>query len=749
MKRSLLALSLLLLAAPLTAQGNGVSLLSKVKKANTFYNDIWGYTAPNGDEYALVGTSSGTLFYNCTDPANPVEVGFISGPNSIWRDMKTYGHYAYIVTEGGGGVQIVDLSNPDNPQLVKTHGDNWWGNAHNIAMDEATGLAYVCGTNNGMRVLDCASNPTSPPLVATYNQDYVHDLHVQDGQAHLAEIYDGRYRLVNVNSLPGFPTKDSINTPGWFTHNTWANETNTLCVTTDESSGGHIALYNISNPNNIYKTDEFTVNANSIVHNAYIRDGRAYMSWYTEGFVCVDISDPNNMSLIGQYDTSSYSAGGGYHGAWGCYPFSPSGVVYISDMEEGFHVLQVEEKVIDLAHDQRIGNTEDENGPYDLTVDATALKPGESIASVFAWYRVDGGSWQVSTLSPTGNPDEYGGSIPGQDAPSIVEYYVVASDTANNQAWLPATTYAGSDTFRFAVGRIVQRYFNDFEGSGSDGWTHGAVSGSDDFQHGVPQGKTGTASRHLGSTWYDPASAYSGNKVWGNDLGASSDGAYNANANIWLESPNIDCSSATNTTLMFQRWLNVEGAPYDAARVLVNGNVVWQNPIGAGDIFHILDTSWRQQVFDISQYADGNGSVKIRFELETDGAWQMGGWNLDDVRVVSLQDVPSVDSISLSGDANGVVGGTLNYSFDSAPASAPYWLYYSIHLTGTTINGHSFDIGSPYFTGTTGTTSGAGTASWTSPPLPGYAAGRTIYVEVRADANGIVYDSNVVTTTIQ
>ena len=85
-------------------------------------SDIWGYSAPDGTELAIVGTYSGVSFVDVsTDPTNPTEVGFIAGPGSQWRDMKTWSHYAYLVTEGGGGVQIVDLEDPMNPQLAATH----------------------------------------------------------------------------------------------------------------------------------------------------------------------------------------------------------------------------------------------------------------------------------------------------------------------------------------------------------------------------------------------------------------------------------------------------------------------------------------------------------------------------------------------------------------------------------------------------------------------------------------------------
>ena len=71
----------------------------------------------SGTEYALLGVRSGTSIINLSDPANPVEVTFIPGPQSIWRDIKVHGQYAYTITEqtgSGQGLQIIDLSQLPN-----------------------------------------------------------------------------------------------------------------------------------------------------------------------------------------------------------------------------------------------------------------------------------------------------------------------------------------------------------------------------------------------------------------------------------------------------------------------------------------------------------------------------------------------------------------------------------------------------------------------------------------------------------
>ncbi|TAH35482.1 MAG: choice-of-anchor B family protein [Planctomycetota bacterium] len=741
-----LGLALLGLAAPLAAQSNGVTMLSRLQLGG-WHSEVWGYTAPDGREYGIIGTSDGTFFINVEDPTAPYVTGFVDGPDSIWREMKTWDRYCYIVTEGGGGVQIVDLLDPENPRFVKTWGGGIWGNAHTISVDLGTGRAYVNGTNRGMVVLDLA-NPENPVHIATYNGPYVHDCHVQNGKAHLAHIYDGQYRIVNADNL-NFPTLDTQTTPGQFTHNTWANASDTLCVTTDESGGGRLTLYDISSPNNIRETDRFTINSQSIVHNAYIIGNRIFASWYSEGFVCVDISDPYDMKLAASYDTSAYQPGSGYHGAWGCYPFAQSGLVYISDIEEGFYVLRIDGPSIAIDH-APLENTENQTGPYVVMATVAPLISGATITDVTIHYRVDNGSWQSSPCVPTGNPDEWAGGIPGQPAPSLVEYYLLAEDDRGHSNWLPGGSAPGDNLWYFTVGQIVSVYFNDFEAGTDSGWTHGAYAGADDWARGTPAGKGGEGSRHIGIAWNDPNAAYSGTKVWANDLGSGvNDGAYEPNTHTWLESPAIDCSGASHTNLFFRRWLTVEAAPFDFARIYVNNTLVWENPQGYGEYYHTTDVRWQQQVIDISALADGNPSVKVRFELEADHLFELGGWAIDDFRIASLEPGSNTDTISLSGPSSVNVGQTATFLYTGAPASSPWWLYYSLNQNGTTINGHLFDIGAPVKTLATGTTTASGAGSWTSGPVPGNAGGRTYYIEMRVDhALTGTHDSNMLTIQV-
>lgn len=332
----LLALS----AAPTVAlaqfgNSRNATLIARFDPSGNSYNDVWGYVAPDGREYAFLGTRSGTFILNCTVPSNPRQVGYFSGPSSTWRDIRTYRNYAYIVTEGGAGVQIIDMADPQNPRFVKTWGQSLFSHAHNVALDTSTGLLYPCGTNNGTPIIGL-EDPENPVFIGRYSSAYVHDLHVQDGVAHMGEISNGRYRTVDVSNPTNTRVLGSVNVSSC--HNAWPSRDGQIAVTTSERSGGGLTIFDISNNRLPIRLNTFrTGSSGTSIHNAFMLDRVCHASYYSEGYQSLDLSDPANPVRVAFYDSSNSTSG--YSGAWGCYPFMPSGVIYLSDMSNGLLLI--------------------------------------------------------------------------------------------------------------------------------------------------------------------------------------------------------------------------------------------------------------------------------------------------------------------------------------------------------------------------------------------------------------------------
>ena len=77
----------------------------------------------------------------------------------------------------------------------------------------------------------------------------------------------------------------------------------------------------------------------AIDHNGYVRGNRYYLSTYTRGLTVLDITDPTAPTQAGYFDTYTTNDATTFSGAWGVYPFLPSGNLLVSDIAGGLYVL--------------------------------------------------------------------------------------------------------------------------------------------------------------------------------------------------------------------------------------------------------------------------------------------------------------------------------------------------------------------------------------------------------------------------
>ncbi|RLE36102.1 MAG: hypothetical protein DRJ61_01635, partial [Acidobacteria bacterium] len=116
----------------------------------------------------------------------------------------------------------------------------------------------------------------------------------------------------------------------------------------------------------------------------------------------------------------------------------------------------------------------------------------------------------------------------------------------------------------------------------------------------------------------------------------------------------FDCTDLAQVSVKFWRHLNVEQPSYDHAYLRVSSDGVnwsdaWQNTS------EVTDSSWTQVEYDISDVADGQSTVYLRWTMgTTDSGWRYSGWNIDDVEVWGLESVapPLFTDGFESGDMN-------------------------------------------------------------------------------------------------
>jgi choice-of-anchor B domain-containing protein len=353
----LAGISLLGAAFTVQAQNKNVTFQSNLKYGTL--SNIWGYVDSTGKEYALVGADTALSIVDVSIPSAPVKKFSVPGPRSSWREIRTWGKYAYVTTEGGGGVTIVDLSKLPNT-VSSTHytGDGAvTGKIDQIhALHIDNGKLYLYGGNHqgGRAKVFSLADPMHPVYQGTVSNRYVHDGFVRNDTLYSCQIYDGLLEVIDARDPQNPVVINSQLTPSQFTHNSWMSTDRRVIYTTDEVDGSYVTAYDISDLSNIRELDRYQSNpgSGSIGHNTYVLNDQGITgfhtdflvtSYYTDGFTIVDAARPDNLVQVANYDTSPLT-GPGYNGAWGVYPYLPSGNILISDIQMGMFVLTPEYK---------------------------------------------------------------------------------------------------------------------------------------------------------------------------------------------------------------------------------------------------------------------------------------------------------------------------------------------------------------------------------------------------------------------
>jgi choice-of-anchor B domain-containing protein len=300
----------------------------------------WGYTTAGGRRFALTGLSSGLSIVEVTDPARPRNIALVPGPESQWREVRTYGEYVYVTTEASWGLDIISMRDPDRPRKIQTLSRSF-RSAHSLWIDVDRGLLFANGTNGragGMRILDVGANPEDPPEVGAFTDFYIHDSYARGDVLFASAISDGFEALIDVRD-PSRPRELSrFFTGGRFTHNSWVTRDGRYLFTTDERTGQPVEGWDITTPTAPRKVTQFIANPAAIAHNVLIDGDRLLISHYTEGVYLLDVSSPEQPRVLGSYDTYP-NASGGFNGAWGAYIFPASNLILASDIQGGLFVL--------------------------------------------------------------------------------------------------------------------------------------------------------------------------------------------------------------------------------------------------------------------------------------------------------------------------------------------------------------------------------------------------------------------------
>lgn len=625
-------------------------------------NDCWGYVSESGREYAMIGLSSGTTFVEITDPADPQVLQFVDGPNSTWRDIKVFGKYAYIVSEGGGGIQVIDLGGIDDGSVTLVNSVTTGGNAqtHNVVLDPDSGFLYrVGGGNNyGLRIYDLNQDPVDPPYVGELFDFYVHDAQVVTysegpyaGQQiafccaglNSGSAETGLY-VVDVTDKSNPQLIRKISYPnGAYSHQGWLTPDRKYFLLGDELNASAtdfstLHVINVENPYQPFWVGDWKNASTAITHNVYTTDQFGFIANYTSGIRVFDLRNPLDMREVGYFDTFPGGDAASFDGLWSCYPYFPSGTVIGSDIQRGLFVWTPDLAAIDLTPVDGIPRSVPSFGgtlEFRSDVLATTIDPD----AVFV--RIDDGSGPIDVPAVASGTDLWTANLPVLECPASLSFRFGAQDLDGRLYLGPLLETVVADEFPAVLN-------SDFE-SNTDGWS---VEGDAIYAYegrwmrGFPIEAVGAP----GSDYDASGRCY----VTGN----GGDICCDVDERTILLSPRLDASGG-DAYLSYARWFSNNLGPWPAQDVMdieisSDDGASWTLLERIGPTGPEAVGGWFLRTFRIDEYVEPTVEVRVRFIVDDPTTDSIVEAAIDRVAVevvVCFDDVPG----DLDGD--GIVGG--------------------------------------------------------------------------------------------
>lgn len=638
---------------PRAMSANGIALLANLP-LSTFGassgNDCWGYTSPSGREIALFGHSNGTGFVDISDPRHPVVLLNAAGPNSLWRDIKIFSHYAYVVSEGGSGIQIFDLGNVDNGvvTLVNTVTAGGGTATHNVAIDEASGFLYRCGggSNVGLRVYDLNANPTNPPFVGQWLNLYCHDVQVV---TYTSGPYAGkqiafactgtgngsgatRLSILDVTNKSSITTIKEVYWPGGaYSHQCWVSEDLQYCYLDDELDEPNVPsttyIIDVSNLATAFLAGSCTNGNTAITHNNYVKGDLLYAANYRSGVRIFDITNRTVPQELAFYDTFPADDAAQFNGLWSVYPYFPSGVLIGSDLESGLFVWWVGATPLDISLAQGAPSLLNPGGQ---SLDVTVIEntPGAYVAGSAKLVYDAGAGAVIAPLASLGG-SAFRADFPALPCGTNVSWYLEA-ESSTGLTW----TYpeGGASTPLSSIVALGTSTIANNEMETAAGWVSGDTGDNATSGQWLRADPVGTAAQPEDD--HSPTGVacwVTGNASPGSAIGtADVDGGTTT-----LLSANYNLTGLADPIISYWRWYSntQNGVIDDTFVVQVRNGGAWVTVETVGPTGIEANGGWYYHEFHVSSFVTPSATVQVRFRASDLGSGSIVEAAIDDFQI--------------------------------------------------------------------------------------------------------------------
>jgi len=314
-----------------------------------------------------------------TNPSSPCVLGFLKTQTSasLWRDIKVYKNYAFIVSEARNhGMQIYNLDQLASMQCTGTIRQftpnvvyTQFGSAHNLVINEATGYAYSVGTTTcsaGLHVVNIQD-----PLRPTFSGCFGEDGYVHDAQCVVYSGPDTKYTgkevcfcynedsltIVDVTNKQQMTLIARQEYQGsQYTHQGWLLPNSKYLLLNDELDEIYNSVHNtrtmlwdVQDLENPVLRNSFYNKETVIDHNLYTKGNRAFLSNYCGGLRIYDTTAAANggvMQEIAYFDVAPDCSSTEFFGSWSSYIYFPSGNIVVNSIERGLFVVKFNDQLV-------------------------------------------------------------------------------------------------------------------------------------------------------------------------------------------------------------------------------------------------------------------------------------------------------------------------------------------------------------------------------------------------------------------
>lgn len=633
---------------------------------------VEGFVSPSGREYALFGHSGGSSYVEVTDPDEAQILATIPGPISLWRDIAIYQNYAYVVSEGGQGVQIINLSQIDSGVVTQVGSINSPNTqrTHTVHINRESGFLYRCGGGNwqptgraGLRIYSLA-DPANPVFVGQWTTRYVHECQVVNWTSgalagrELAFVYsedtsggtNPRMEILDVTDKSNITL---VGTGSWanavYSHQGWLSQDRQFVFINDELDELNAEqptltrVFNVSNPAVPIFVGGFGNGLNSIDHNLYTRGTQVLQSNYRTGLRVWEAPNPalSTPFEAAWFDTYPESDSQNFNGLWDNDPYLPSGIVLGSDIERGLFIWWVGPAPLRFGYpDGRPARLRPSGAMVRVTIDPVGtgvLDPG----TARLYFNAGPGSDSVA-LEPIGG-NVYEAALPPLACGARVEWYVTGESRGATYRDPPSGFGAA---YVSAVQTIAQTGFND-EMESDLGWSAFTAGDTASTGRWVRTNPNGTAAQPE-----DDATPGAGVTCWvtGNAPAGQSASVQDVDNGITtLTSPMFTAVGTPGEAyLAYSRWYSnneAGGTPDDDFTVQISNNngASWSTL----EIVSQTETRWVPTLHRIASVIAPTAQMRLRFiARDVNGASTVEA-GVDDVQVQFMR------CSTLAGDTNG------------------------------------------------------------------------------------------------